>query len=42
MNKNIIMEYVKEIVCLFFWIVIFLSIFIPNSLSFWLSDGFLK
>ena len=38
--NNGIMVYVKEILLLIFWIIIFLSIFIPNSLSFWLNDGF--
>lgn len=32
----------KEIVQLVFWVIIFLSIFIPNSLSFWLNEGFVK
>jgi hypothetical protein len=36
------MEYIKEITKLFFWMIIFLSIFIPNSLSFWLAEGFTK
>lgn len=39
-SKNGIMVYVKEILLFAFWIIIFLSIFIPNSLSFWLNDGF--
>lgn len=42
MAKNVILEYTKEVLQAVFWIVIFLSIFIPNSLDFWLSDGFIK
>lgn len=34
------MEYVKEVFQLIFYIIILASIFIPNSLSFWLNEGF--
>lgn len=42
MKRNVIIQYIKEILQVLFWIVILLSIFIPNSLAFWLAEGFTK
>lgn len=40
MKKKAILQWTKEIVQLIFTIIIFLSIFIPNSLDSWLNSGF--
>lgn len=40
MKKNVIVEYVKEILQALFWVIIFLSIIFPDTLSFWFVDGF--
>lgn len=42
MNKKVIIQYVKEVLSAIFWVTIFLSIFIPSSLEFFLTDGFIK
>lgn len=42
MAKNVIIQYVKEVLQAIFWIIIFVSIFIPSALDFWLADGFIK
>lgn len=42
MNKKAIIEYVKEVLSAIFWVIIFLSVFIPSSLDFWLVEGFTK
>lgn len=42
MKLNDIIQYTKEILSALFWVTIFLSVIFPDSLSFWLSDGFTK
>lgn len=42
MKKNVIIEYIKEILQVVFFIIIFLSIIFPESLTFWLNEGFIK
>ena len=42
MKKKVIIEYVKEVLSAIFWVIIFLSVFIPSSLDFFLTDGFIK
>lgn len=32
----------KELLIAFFWVVIFVSIFVPNAFDYWLADGFTK
>ncbi len=40
MKKSVIIQYTKEILQALFWVTIVLSIIFPDSLSYWLSDGF--
>lgn len=40
MQKKVILQWTKEILQMIFFIIILASIFIPNSLDFWLSQGF--
>ena len=33
-------EYAKEVILLIFWVIIILSIFVPNAVDVWLPAGF--
>jgi len=42
MNRDDIMQCIKEAFIALFWVIIFLSIFIPSALDTWLAEGFIN